>query len=198
MARESPNLVVLAGPNGAGKSTLAPLLLKGALKVDEYVNADVIAQGLSGFNPMGVAMEAGRIMLARLRELAEQRVSFAFETTLASRSYAGWIRKLTGQGFRFQLAFLWLPSADLAVARVADRVRMGGHDVPEPTVRRRYVAGLRNFHRLYQPIAKTWRVYDNASSRTPALIAWGTGPRVEGVTDEATWGRIQTGQDNGL
>ncbi len=156
MAESAPNVVVLAGPNGAGKSTSAPSILKDALGVDEFVNADVIAQGLSGFEPERVGLAAGRIMLARLRELARQRSSFAFETTLASRSFAPWIADLTRTGYQFHLVFLWLPHPDIAVARVAARVRDGGHDVPEETVRRRYEAGLTNFFRLYQPMATTW------------------------------------------
>src|SRR6516225_8899139 len=129
MAKSSPYAVVLAGPNGAGKSTAAPMILKDALGVDEFVNADVIARGLSGFEPERAAMAAGRIMLARLRELARQRSSFAFETTLASRSFAPWLKDLLATRYQFHLVFLWLPSPDLAVARVAARVREGGHDV---------------------------------------------------------------------
>ncbi|NUQ61859.1 MAG: AAA family ATPase [Pirellulales bacterium] len=116
-------MIVLAG---SGKSTVAPGLLQKRLAVAEYVNADVIAQGLSGFDPQSVALAAGRIMLNRLKELAEQRVSFAFETTLASRSFVPWLHDLVQSGYRFHLVFLWLASPDLAVARVADRVRMGG------------------------------------------------------------------------
>jgi predicted ABC-type ATPase len=126
-------VVVLSGPNGAGKSTAAPSLLKGRLSVDQFVNADEIARGLAGFAPETAAIPAGRIMLTRLRELAAARADFAFESTLASRSFARWLESLTSGGYRFHLVFLWLPSADLAVARVRDRVRQGGHDVPETT-----------------------------------------------------------------
>ena len=114
----------------------------------EFVNADLIAQGLAGFDPERAALPAGRVMLQRIRELAKQRVSFAFETTLASRSFARWLAELVRTGYQFHLVFLWLPSADFAVDRVADRVRLGGHSVPEATVRRRYAAGLRNFFGL--------------------------------------------------
>jgi predicted ABC-type ATPase len=186
-------VVVLAGPNGAGKSTVAPAMLKGALAVTEFVNADVIAQGLSAFGAEAVALEAGRVMLARIRELAERRVSFAFETTLASRSYAPWLRGLVASGYQFHLAFLWLPSADLAVARVRERVRLGGHDIPESTIRRRYESGLKNFFRLYQGLAATWRMYDN-SERPPArLVASGEGEGELYVADEAMWQHIKRG-----
>src|SRR5258706_4725877 len=108
-------VVIIAGPNGAGKTSLAPYLLRDWLGLLEYVNADTIAQGLSAFQPERAAFEAGRIMLKRLRELAEQRKSFAFETTLATRSYAGWLEKLRRDGYRVNLMFVWLNSPDLAV-----------------------------------------------------------------------------------
>ena len=126
-----------AGPNGAGKTTLAPLLLRDTLKIREYVNADPIALGLSGFDPGGVAFEAGRVMLKRLHELASQKRTFAFETTLAARHNAGWINGLRSAGYSFQLIFLWLRSPELAINRVQERVRSGGHDVPEKIIRRR-------------------------------------------------------------
>jgi len=132
-----PSIVIVAGPNGAGKSTVAPALLHGTLAVDEFVNADVIASGLSAFDPESAAIAAGRVMLARLHELAEQRESFAFETTLASRTFAPWLRDLRASGYQIHLLFLWLPSAEFALDRVADRVRAGGHNVPAETVRRR-------------------------------------------------------------
>lgn len=182
--------MVVAGPNGAGKSTAAARLLHGALQVQEFVNADVIARGLSGFNPEAVAFEAGRIMLARLRELAAQRTNFAFETTLASRSFVPWLRKLISTGDDCHIVVLWLPSADLAVQRVADRVRRGGHAVPETVVRRRYLAGLQNFFELYRPLAASWRVYDN-SGRDPILVAAGEREEVVTVEQSAAWARIR-------
>lgn len=191
-AEKHPSVVVLAGPNGAGKSTAAPALLKGALGVTEFVNADTIARGLSAFQPDRVALSAGRIMLGRLKELAAQRVSFAYETTLASRTFARWLMELEQSGYRVQLVFLWLPSADFAVARVADRVRLGGHDVPEETVRRRYAAGLRNFFSLYQPLANGWRIYDNASGPKPRLIALGRASEVTKIVDKDLWARIRS------
>ncbi len=185
-----PSLIALAGPNGAGKSTAGPALLKDTLGVTEFVNADLIAQGLSPFAPQTAAVAAGRIMLTRLRHLARRRATFAFETTLAGRAYAPWIRGLLAGGYRFHLLFLWLPSADFAVARVEDRVRMGGHSVPPEVVRRRYDAGMRNFFALYRPLASTWRVYDNASAPEPRLIASGERELVESVVDQASWSII--------
>ena len=191
-SRNPPSVVVLGGPNGAGKSTTAPVLLKGVLGVTEFVDADTIARGLSAFQPERVALSAGRIMLRRLKELASQRVSFAYETTFASRMFARWLAELQRDGYRVHMLFLWLPSADLAVERVADRVRMGGHDVPEETVRRRYAAGLGNFFSLYRPLANTWRIDDNSHSSGPCLIARGENSKVTQVSDENLWASIMS------
>ena len=191
MATTNPNVIVLAGPNGAGKTTAAPKVLREALGVVEFVNADTIAQGLAAFGPELVALEAGGIMLTRLRELAALRRSFAFETTLASRSLAPWLVELTKTGYEFHLIFLWLPNPDFAVDRVADRVRMGGHDVSSETIRRRYHGGLRNFFGLYQPLATTWAIYDNSDAAGMRLIAAGQGTAITQIDDEIVWQRIQ-------
>lgn len=185
-----PHLILIAGPNGAGKSTAAPGILRGALSVSQFVNADTIALGLSAFAPETTGMRAGRIMLERLHQLSVSGENFAFETTLASKTFAPWIAKLKQQGYQFHLIFLTLPSPELAIGRVAERVRMGGHNVPEETIRRRYRGGIRNFFNLYQPLADSWRVYDN-STIAPALIANGNGLRVESVENEPTWNRLK-------
>ena len=190
MAEPRPSVVILAGPNGAGKSTVAPALLQDALAVDEFVNADVIARGLSGFEPDRVAIPAGRIMLARLKELAARRSDFAFETTLASRSFAPWLRDLRLTGYDMHLFFLWLSSADLAIARVADRVGMGGHHVPEEVIRRRYSAGIRNFFGLYRPLATTWALYNN-SGPEPVSVAEGLASETIGVYDKEVWETVK-------
>jgi predicted ABC-type ATPase len=191
MSKEKPRVVVLAGPNGSGKSTSAARLLRGALGVDEFVDADVIARGLSGFAPERVAMAAGRIMLRRLKDLAAARAHFAFETTLASRTFAPWLADLKAVGYRVHLVYLWLPTADMAAARVAERVRSGGHDVPEDTIRRRYRAGWANFCKLYRPLADSWQVFDNGTVGKPRLIAAGQGRRTKVVRNRPLWERIQ-------
>ncbi len=190
MTETRPSIVILAGPNGAGKSTVAPALLRGALAVNEFVNADVIASGLSAFDPDSAAIAAGRVMLARIRELASQRVNFAFETTLASRSFAPWLRQLVTSGYSAHLVFLWLPSADFAVDRVAERVRTGGHNVPPETVRRRYAAGLRNFFQLYQPLVSGWVLYDS-SGPVPRAVAEGLASHPPTVYDRDIWASAQ-------
>lgn len=190
MSDARPSVVILAGPNGAGKSTVAPELLQGELAVNEFVNADVIARGLSAFDPDRAAIAAGRVMLARLDALARQRESFAFETTLATRSFAPWLRNLRTSGYDAHLFFLWLSSPDLAIARVTDRVGMGGHFVPEEVVRRRYSAGIRNFFSLYRPLATTWTVY-NTSGPEPARVAEGLASETIGVYDKDVWETIK-------
>jgi len=184
---EKPQVIIIAGPNGAGKTTLAPFLLRDALNVREYVNADPIALGLSGFDPSSVAFAAGRVMLNRLHDLAEQKTTFAFESTLAARSYVEWISRLRREGYTFQLMFLWLQSPELAVQRVLGRVRSGGHDVPEDVIRRRYEAGLKNFWALYQPLADAWSVYDNSVSVDPLSIASGTIIRGTTILEQNAW-----------
>lgn len=166
-------------------------LLRGTLGVPHFVNADWIARGLSAFEPDSVALEAGRVMLGRLKHLAEARASFGFETTLASRSFAPWIRDLRGAGYRFALLYLWLPDPAQSVLRVAERVNQGGHDVPEDTVRRRYAAGLRNFFSLYQPLTTRWRFYDNSLGKGPQLIARGRGTIEVAVLDSEKWAPIK-------
>lgn len=185
-----PDVIVIAGPNGAGKSTLAPHLLRDGLGIFEYVNADTIAQGLSAFAPETAAIEAGRIMLHRLKELAKQREDFAFETTLATRSYAKWLPTLRPKGYHVHLVFLWLNSPGLAIERVAERVRVGGHDIPEETIRRRYDRGLTNFFHLYRPIVDSWQVFD-ASEESPIEVA--IGDKIDGshIVNETIWRMIE-------
>lgn len=182
-----PHVIVIAGPNGAGKSTTAPAILKGALGVTEFVNADTIAAGLSAFNPEKAAFQAGRVMLERLRQLAADQEDFAFETTLASKSFAHWIQTLKLKGYTFHLFYLWLPSPEFAIARVVERVSMGGHNVPEDTIRRRYHTGLKNFFSIHQHLADTWRIYDNSAPGSPRLLSTGERTITTNVVDVPLW-----------
>ena len=190
MTYSAPLAVVIAGPNGAGKTTAASRLLRGALAVGEFVNADTIAQGLSAFRPEEAAVAAGRIMLERLHTLAHARETFAFETTLASRSFAPWLRSLQTDGYRVHIEFLSLPSAELSLARVRDRVRLGGHDVPPAVVRRRYTRGLGNFFALYRTLADSWQLYDNSDPGEPRLIASGESGAAPTIIDESGWNAL--------
>lgn len=191
MSAKQPHIIILAGPNGAGKSTAAPVLLRDTFAVDEFVNADAIAQGLSAFAPEGVALEAGKIMLRRLRELAERRRNFAFETTLASRSFAPWIKKQREAGYQAHLLFLALPDVESAMRRVAARVSLGGHNIPADVIRRRFDAGLRNFFRLYAPVTTSWKLLDSTTPRYPVTIAEGKGMRDLRVTNSLWFERLK-------
>ena len=196
MTATSPGVVVLGGPNGAGKSTAAPRLLRGSLRVEEFVNADTLAQGLSAFRPQDVALEAGRITLARLDSLESQRKSFAFESTLASHALVRRLRRLKQRGYSVHVVYLWLPTVDLALARVAERVRTGGHDVPAETVRRRFDRGRRNFFTLYRPLADTWRLYDASAITGPRLAATGGQEEPTKLRDPKTWREAAKGYDD--
>ncbi len=168
-----PSVYVIGGPNGSGKSTLAPFLLRDKLHLANFINADTIASGLSAFEPDQVQIEAGRIGLNRLEHLATQHQSFAFESTLASRTYARRISQWKTTGYAFHLIFLWLQSGELAIERVAIRVKLGGHSIPEETIQRRYARGIQNFHHLYKPLANSWSVIDNSDPGQAVLIAQG-------------------------
>jgi predicted ABC-type ATPase len=164
-----PQCVVIAGPNGAGKSSAAPELLKDTAGVATFVNADVIAQGLAAFRPEDVAIAAGRIMLARIAELMEAGLDFAFETTLSGRSVHRLLAGAVERGYRVHVCYIWLPSADMAVARVAQRVAAGGHHVPEAVVRRRFRRSLASAGRLSTMGATTWRIFDGSGVGPPQL-----------------------------
>jgi predicted ABC-type ATPase len=190
--KHRPNVYIVAGPNGAGKSTFAQRFLPDYADCREFVNADLIAAGLSPFNPESLAIEAGRLMLARIETLAQARVDFGFETTLAGRSQLTLLTRLRAEGYRTHLFFLWLPTLGLALERVQDRVLAGGHFVPEETVRRRLTRGLSNFFHLYQPVLDTYLIFDN-SGDSPRLVALRLDEHQPIVLDPETFVRIRNG-----
>lgn len=198
MPNSNPQVLIVAGPNGAGKSTIAREVVRDTFGIRKYVNADTIARGLAEFDPWSVRSEAGRIMLEWIKKLAGRRESFAFETTLASRTFAQMIerwRKPEQGGYNFHLVFLWLRDRELAVRRVERRVNTGGHNVPEEDIRRRYQRGRHNFSHLYQTLAETWLVFDN-SDETPLLIAEGKGLTSLVVFDEERWAQFCEAQND--
>ncbi|WP_436717422.1 zeta toxin family protein [Roseiconus lacunae] len=161
----NPTVYVIAGPNGAGKTTFAQQYLPRYARCETFVNADIIAADLSPTDPDSQALIAGRVMLERIDELAQHRVDFGFETTLAGRSHAGRLRRLRNElGYNVVLAFIWLPSPELAVLRVAGRVKQGGHNIPEDTIRRRYRQGVINFAKRYVHVVDRWIVFSGADS----------------------------------
>ena len=182
-------VIVFAGPNGAGKSTHADAILE-KLGIGTFVNADYIARGLSGRNTDAVAFEAGRIMLTRLKDLATAKQDFAFESTLSSRSFAPFLRKLKAQGYEVAIYYFSLASASLAVRRVKLRVAMGGHDVPEDTVRRRFGRSLLNFHSLYMPLAGRWVMFDNSITGKATLVAIQDGGDLQ-IKEPKPWLKLQ-------
>lgn len=165
----NPTVYVIAGPNGAGKTTFASRYLPQFAGCQEFVNADLIAAGLSPFNPESQSAAAGRLMLDRIDQLTAAQATFGFETTLAGRAHAKRLRAMKSFGYRVSMFFIWLPSVDQAIARVATRVKEGGHNIPEPTIRRRYDLGILNFASLYMPVLDEWFVY-NGSSRPAEII----------------------------
>lgn len=158
-----PNVYIIGGANGSGKTTAALQILPYFLEVFEYVNADEIAAGLSPFNPESVAIQAGRLMLERLATLVNADADFAFETTLAARNFARFLRQCKGKSYMINLIYFWLQSPELAIARVRRRVESGGHNIPEENIRRRYERGRKNLIELYLPLCDRWIVYDNSN-----------------------------------
>ncbi|MGI8668675.1 MAG: zeta toxin family protein [Aridibacter sp.] len=185
------HVIVIAGANGAGKSTVAAFLLRDKLGVSEFVNADVLAQGLSAYSPEKVAIPAGRIMLKRINKLAKAQENFASETTLSTRTFVPKLKRMRKNGYKFKLVFLWLKSEELAVLRVAERVRQGGHNIPTDTIRKRYQKGLRNFFSLYQPIADSWFFYENSNISNLRLIAKGNLLKIDKVKDDKLWQELK-------
>lgn len=172
---QARKVIIIAGPNGAGKTTFAREFLPNEAGCPVFVNADLIAAGLAPFAPEKAAVQAGRLMLQELSRHFAARENFAFETTLAGRGYVHHIRAWQAAGYRVKLIFLQLDSPEEAIARVVQRVRQGGHAIPEATIRRRFAAGLENFQRLYAPLVDAWALYDNAGA-TPVLLDWSEKP----------------------
>lgn len=167
---DSPKVYIIAGPNGAGKTTFANEFLPKFVNCREFLNADLIAAGLSPFAPEKQNFRAGRLLLSRIRELMDERQDFGFETTLSGRSYIPMFKEMKELGYQIITFFLWLPNAKLANMRVKARVRQGGHDVPAVIIGRRYRSGLHNFFHQYRQLIDAWWFYD-ASQLPPEIIA---------------------------
>lgn len=184
-----PNLYIIAGCNGAGKTTASYTVLPEMLDCREFVNADNIAAGLSPFNPESVALEAGRIMLKRINELLTEGADFAFETTLATRSYVALINKARNSGYKITLVYFWLSSVEEAKARVAGRVKNGGHNIPQEVIERRYYRGILNLLNLYRSICDLWMLVDN-TTQIPELIVRGEYNVSELIFNNDLWKHI--------
>jgi predicted ABC-type ATPase len=183
-------VVIVGGPNGAGKTSWALKNLQQTLGIHEFVNADEIARGLSPLNPDGAAFIAGRLLIERIRALSAEGRDFAFETTCAGHGHMRLLQTCQEAGYRVTLIFLWLPSPAVALARVARRVREGGHNIPDNVVVQRYHAGLRNLRHLYLPIADIGLIYDN-SDGTSVLIAESRRNSQHVIYDQSLWNQIE-------
>ena len=184
-----PNLYIIAGCNGAGKTTASFTVLPEMLNCEEFVNADEIARGLSPFNPDKAAIEAGRLMLKKVDSLIGQKVDFAFETTLSSRSFVNTISKAKGSGYQVTLLFFWLESVELAIERVKIRVEEGGHNIPEDVIRRRYYSGLKNFFQLYLSACDYWMLIDNSKMKQ-VIVAEGSKDKKIEILNSSTFDEI--------
>lgn len=183
------HLYIIAGCNGAGKTTASFTVLPEMLNCREFVNADEIAKGLSPFNPEGVAIQAGRLMIDRILHLLKEGETFAFETTLATRSYVKLIQRAQKRGYFVTLLFFSLSTPEQAVARVAKRVSQGGHNIPYDVILRRYEAGLQNLFQLYLPVVDYWTLYDN-SDCPGEKIAYGWKDQRTTIVDEVKYAKF--------
>jgi predicted ABC-type ATPase len=190
----SQTVYIIAGPNGAGKTTFANRFLPKFVQCREFLNADLIAAGLSPYAPETQAIRSSQLLLERIHGLVEQRRSFAFETTLAGKSYRQSIPQWQECGYRVVLFFLWLPSSELAVERVAVRVREGGHNIPEDIIRRRYRRGMDNLFKLYLPLVSDAYIYDG--SQLPPELAWESIAGVGYEINKTLWKVIQQSSEN--
>lgn len=184
------DIVIIGGPNGAGKTTAARRLVPRGLNIREFVNADEIARGLSPYNAEHAAVAAGRLMIERMQALVRNGESFAFETTCAGRAHLRWLRECQASGWRVLLLFLWLPTPEAALDRVARRVRAGGHGIPKDAVIRRWKAGVVNMRDLYLPLSDGAQIHDN-SDGTRILIAERTPNAPLVIHDAARWAMIE-------
>lgn len=167
------HLYIIAGCNGAGKTTASMTILPKSLLVKEFVNADEIAKGLSPFNPEGVAIEAGRLMLDRIKYLLDKEESFSVETTLATRSYINLVKDARKRGYLVNIIYFWLESPELAIDRVAERVSKGGHNIPQDVILRRYSKGLYNLFNLFTKEVDVWAIYDNSEYKRERIAFGG-------------------------
>lgn len=185
-----PNLYIISGCNGAGKTTASYTMLPEMLECKEFINADEIAKGLSPFQPEKAAIEAGRIMIRRIEDMLKSGEDFAIETTLATKTYVSFIKKAQSLGYFVTLLYFWLSSPELAVRRVEDRVKSGGHHVPEDVIHRRYRAGAQNLFNLYTPIADYWLVVNNSEDPF-SIVAEGKRDEFMEKHDEEIFNKIK-------
>ncbi len=167
---KSKNVYIIAGSNGSGKTTFAKTFLPEYAKCIRFINADLIAAGLSPFLPQQVAIKSGKLVLEQIKEYAEAGIDFCFETTMSGTTYLKYFKMLKEKGYKIHIFFLWIPSAQLAMIRIKDRVAQGGHDVPVKDIKRRFERSLNKFFTEYRLLTDKWILFDNAEA-TPKIIA---------------------------
>lgn len=187
-SKAKPNVYIIAGPNGAGKTTFAKDFLPKYAKCKNFVNADLIAQGIAPFEPEAASIRAGRMLIEQIRAFADQKVDFAFETTLSGQSYKAFIKKLKAKGYIVHVFFLWIPDVNLALARVKERVSKGGHNIPAADVKRRFPRSFKSFVSDFIPLIDHWIVFDN-SKKDSRSIANGELGRIE-IVDKDLYKQI--------
>ena len=186
---KNKSVYIIAGPNGSGKTTFATMFLPGYVRCPNFVNADLIAKGLAPFEPRSASIKAGRLVLQQILDFVRRGVDFAFETTLSGKSYVNLFSELKAKGYALHLFFLWIPSSELAIVRIKERVLEGGHNVPAEDVRRRFSRGISNFFNLYELLLDSWMLFDNSKAK-PVLIAKRKNSHRE-ILDEKLFMQIQ-------
>ncbi len=182
------NVYIIAGPNGSGKTTFAKTFLPKYAKCDRFINADLIAAGLSPFSPQQVAIKSGKLVLEQIKEYSNSGVNFGFETTMSGVTYLKYFKMLKEKGYSLNIFFLWIPSAQLAIARVRDRVVQGGHDVPVEDIKRRFERSVNKFLKEYRLLARKWILFNNAET-APKIIAKKQNAHIE-IIDQKLFAKI--------
>lgn len=191
----SKKILMVAGPNGAGKTTLILEVMKEPKDIDEFINADEIAKGLSPLHPESQALEASKLMINRVKELLCDNKNFAFETTGSGTNYRKHLKEAERKGYEVNLLFLWLASPEEAVRRVAQRVKQGGHHVPEAVIRRRYYLGLKNLLTCYLPLVDTARIMDNSSKEASRRLIASKDKKELNILDRNRWEQLEKAAD---
>ena len=184
-------VLMIAGPNGAGKTTMASSLIINSTMIYEFINADQIAYGLAPLHPESMALTASKLMIERLKKLLNSSKSFAFETTAAGTNYLKYLKEAQKKGYETNLVFLWLPSPEQAIERVASRVKQGGHNIPVETIRRRYYSGLKNLLKYYAPLSDNVLIMDNSSDEGKTVIARKFGNNSLEIKNTQIWNQIK-------